>query len=195
MGELKAKVIENLLDDDTHKMLASSLLEQVRAGDCYYEDNYGRYIMGGEGNQLVMKAFDSLLPVAKEVFNSPTLLPSYCFFSHYEKVGDSMPNLLHHKDTNACTYTLDLCVYQTDPWDIIVEGDSFTLYPNQALAFYGEDQEHGRPMMVEPEGKNIALVFFHFVEPEHWFYSKGHDYVEVTQGRMTEEAWTLQNQK
>jgi hypothetical protein len=33
------------------------------------------------------------------------------------------------------------------------------------------------------------MIFFHFVEPDHWWYSKGSSYIEVVRRNMSEEEW------
>lgn len=137
-------------------------------------------------DNVILEAFDKILPFAKKVFDSDSLIKSYCLFSHYEGIN---PNLFKHKDDNACTYTLDMCVYQTEPWDIYVEGKAYTLNENEALGFYGNDQEHWREQFPNPENQHVGMIFFHFVEPDHWFNQKGPGYIEVIRGIKTEEEY------
>ena len=33
------------------------------------------------------------------------------------------------------------------------------------------------------------MIFFHFVEPDHWWFTKGQDYVRVIRDEITEEQW------
>lgn len=116
----------------------------------------------------------SLTFLARKIFNSAELLPTYSLFAHYE--GESA-NLHKHKDDNACTYTIDVCIYQKYPWKIYVENTPYTLYPNQALAYYGNDQEHWRERFPEPKTNYVAMVFFHFAEPNHWYFTHGPSYL------------------
>ena len=74
-----------------------------------------------------------------------------------------------HKDTNACTYTLDYCINQFQPWSLYVEGEEYALQPNQALAFLGEEQEHWRGEWTA--GNIVEMMFFHYVEPDHWWFT------------------------
>ena len=195
MGELKKpQVVKNLFNTDLHESLVSDLrLRFPNQG--YYDVYFGRFLMGEDQSSVMQEAFNASLETAREVFDSPTLLPSYALFAHYESRGGVIPSLIMHRDDNACTYTLDMCVYQTEPWDLYVEGTPYTLYPNEALAYYGNDQEHWRGDFPNPSTQSVAMVFFHFVEPDHWFFTKGSDYVEVKQGRMTEEQWITSHQK
>lgn len=127
-----------------------------------------------------------ITPMARELFGSKTLLPTYTLFSHYEGPD---AKLWKHKDDNACTYTVDMCVYQKHSWDLHVEGKPYTLHPNQALAYYGNDQEHWREAFPEPNTNHVAMIFFHFAEPDHWFFTKGSGYLSVIRGQMTDEQW------
>ena len=103
---------------------------------------------------------------AREVFSDPTLLPTYAMWSRYDIPTSRLDK---HKDDNACTFTLDYCVRQKSPWDLYVEGEPYTLQEGEALAFFGEDQEHWRGPF-EP-GNTVEMIFFHFVRPDHWFFN------------------------
>lgn len=178
------KLVENLFSAQDHANLVNYFKPIYKK--FYFDEGFGRYGDGDGNHPLLKKYFDKTLPIAREIFNSPTLLPSYALFTHYE--GEKA-NLFHHTDDNACTYTLDMCVYQSEPWDLYVEGNAYTLQPNQALAYYGEDQEHWREAFPNPGRQHVAMIFFHYVEPEHWWYSKGTRWIEVMRGMITEEEW------
>ena len=109
-----------------------------------------------------------LLPKAKEIFKSPELDISYIMFAQYETEKANLPK---HKDNNACTYTLDVCLYYDTPWAIWVEGKEYWLKPNQALVFYGEDQLHWREEFPVPENNKVGMLFNHYIEPDHWWYT------------------------
>jgi len=102
---------------------------------------------------------------AREIFKSKTLLPTYAMYSKYVGPGAILE---HHKDSNACTYTLDLCISSTNPWGLWVEGKEYVLEPNQALAYYGNDQEHWRNEMTWPGV--TEMLFLHYAEPDHWWF-------------------------
>lgn len=107
-----------------------------------------------------------LLPLAREIFNDDTILPSYTLWARYLGAGGFLER---HKDNNACTYTIDYCVNQFDPWPLVVEGEEFVLETNQALCFMGEDQEHWRTEW--KPGNVVDMMFFHYVRPDHWWYT------------------------
>lgn len=153
-----------------------------------YQQGFSRYVIADNSLPALKSFADKLVPLAREVFGSETLLPTYTLFSHYE--GDNpAPSLYKHKDDNACTYTIDMCLYQTDPWDLYVEDSAYTLYPNQALAYYGNDQMHWREQFPKPGEQHVAMAFFHFAEPDHWFFTKGPSYLSVIRKEITEEQW------
>ena len=33
------------------------------------------------------------------------------------------------------------------------------------------------------------MIFFHFVEPDHWWVTKGRSYLDVITGKLSEEEW------
>lgn len=150
-----------------------------------YDQGFSRYMLGHQGIPNFNKYMDYILPIARKTFNSETLLHTYSLFAHYE--GES--SLYKHKDDNACTYTLDTCIYQNEPWDIYVEDNAYTLMPNDSLAFYGNDQLHWRESFPNPESQHVAMIFFHFAEPEHWYFTKGPSYLEVIRKNISEEQW------
>lgn len=175
-------IVKNIFDDVFFTKLKNHLFN-VKKPTSSFEHGFQRFEYFDD---FVKNAFDKILPTAKVIFNSETLVPSYALFSHYE---GSNPNLFKHKDDNACTYTLDLCLYQTEPWDIYVEGIPYTLNENEALAFYGNDQEHWREQFPNPNSQYVGMIFFHFVEPEHWFITKGPKYLDVIRGIKTEQQF------
>ena len=131
-------------------------------------DGFGRKVLDYVEEPLINTLHHKLLERARQLFDSSTLLPSYSLFADYSHDEIS---LFKHRDNNACTYTIDYCVYANEPWGLWVEGQEFVSKDNNAVMFYGEDQEHWRDTRV---GKNkIGMMFFHYVEPDHWYYKKG----------------------
>lgn len=155
-----------------------------------FQQGFSRWVASDGKLPLLQQYAYLLTPLARSLFDSTALLPTYTLFSHYEGPD---AKLWKHKDDNACTYTIDMCVYQKHSWDLYVEGKSYTLNPNQALAYYGNDQEHWREAFPEPETNHVAMIFFHFAEPDHWFFTKGPSYLSVTRGELTEAQWADKN--
>jgi hypothetical protein len=178
-------LVTDVLTTEDYTKLAIAVSDPKRFE---YQQGFSRYVVADNRLPLLAELAEKLVPVAREAFNSETLLPTYTLFAHYEG-QDPAPSLYKHKDDNACTYTLDMCVYQTEPWDLWVDNKNYTLYPNQALAYYGNDQLHWREDFPNPESGYVAMVFFHFAEPDHWFFTKGPGYLQVIRGQMTEADW------
>jgi hypothetical protein len=166
------QIIKNLFSEEEYLSLYNYLFDKPKEIKDY-SPGFGRYCFS---DYLIDQYSYKLLPIAKEIFNSKTLLPSYSLFAHYQGKEAS---LYKHKDDNACTYTIDMCVYQNEPWDLYVEGLPYTLFPNEALAYYGNDQLHWRNSFPNPDSQYVAMIFFHFVEPEHWWYTEGPNYINV----------------
>lgn len=135
-------------------------------------DEFGRKLIG-DSDPILKEFTEILLPKVREYFNSKTLVPSYSLFAEY---SDETIGLHKHKDLNACTYTLDLVLYQGDPWALYIDGKAYTAKPNEAILFMGEELEHWRETLYNNTGK-IGVVFFHYVEPDHWYFTKGPEHI------------------
>ena len=179
-------VIDKVFSDEDFSMLHSYLFNKDKTQH-YFDTGFGRYSFQDD---VVDLYHQKSLELAREVFNSPTLLPSYALFAHYEG-----PNarLWRHKDDNACTYTIDLCVYQNQPWDLWIEDKPYTLHENQAATIYGNDQWHWREAFPNPDSQYVANIFFHYVEPDHWFFTKGASYLDVVRGIISEGEWNARH--
>lgn len=153
-----------------------------------FQEGFSRYIVGNGSIPELNDYANKLVPLARDIFDSDHLLPTYTLFSHYEGSHPS-PSLYKHKDDNACTYTIDLCLYQTEPWDLWVENKSYSLNENEALCYYGNDQLHWREDFPNPGVQKVAMIFFHFAEPEHWFFKEGAGYLNVIRKNITEKEW------
>lgn len=180
------KIVRNVFSQDLLQDLCDlrSTLQNMP-----FDQAFSRYTLSNINSPIIQKAFDESLHVARHTFGSNTLLPTYSLFAHYKDNA----KLWKHKDDNACTYTLDYCVYQTEPWDIYVENIPYTLHENEALAFYGNDQEHWRGPFPNPESQEVAMLFFHYAEPDHWWFTKGPSYLSVIRKEISEKEWHEQN--
>lgn len=183
----KPQVINNVLDQEDYDALIFNIADPKTYE---YSAGFSRYVVGHHGLPILKELSDKLIPKAREIFNSKTLLPTYALFAHYEGPEAS---LYRHKDDNACTYTIDMCVYQKNIWPLWVEEIPYFLKPNEALAYYGNDQEHWREEFPDPNNNYVAMIFFHFAEPDHWYFKKGPTYLEVIRGNITEEQWNIIN--
>jgi hypothetical protein len=48
---------------------------------------------------------------------------------------------------------------------------------NDGLFMYGNDQLHWREDFPNPDNNLVANAFFFFVEPDHWYFKHGEDYL------------------
>ena len=122
-------------------------------------------------SKYIDKILTTNLDRARKDFESPTLLPTYATLALYENKDSSLP---FHYDSNACTYSYDVCLYSKEVWPVTIEGKDYLLKGNDAIAMYGEDQFHGRPQF--KPGNKVLMIFMHYAEPDHWFF----DYKEKT---------------
>jgi hypothetical protein len=157
-------LLKNLLSPEDFQVLQDHVKSIDKSTTRFY-DGYNRYEW--TDTPELKAVHEKLLPIARQYFESETLLPSFNFASWY--FGDA--SLEHHTDINACTYSIDLAVYATQDWDLYVEGTPYTLKENDALLYYGENQEHWREPLVNPDNNVVCNVFFFYVEPDHWFHT------------------------
>jgi hypothetical protein len=141
-----------------------------------YDNSFGRHQWANTPE--LYDFHNSLLNLARERFESETLQVTWNLLSIYE---GEQAKLWKHKDDNACTYHIDFCLFQKEPWDLWVEykGESkpYTLHENDGLFMYGNDQEHWREAFPNPESNMVANAFFFFAEPDHWYFTEGPQYL------------------
>jgi hypothetical protein len=97
-----------------------------------------------------------LVNIASEIFRVP-VKPSYSFLSMYGDKGV----LAKHRDRSQCVFTIDLCVQQSAPWEILIGDKGYLLQEGEAICYSGTDQEHWRNP-IQPNGF-CDMAFFHFV--------------------------------
>jgi hypothetical protein len=180
------KIIKNIFSDEDFLKIKDFFIKKQKNKE-NFERSFGRYTYSDD---IVKEYLDKLVILAREVFDSKTLVPSYALFAHYEGEHAS---LFSHVDDNACTYTLDMCLYQNEPWELYVNEVPYILNENEALAYYGNDQYHERLPIPNPNSQYVAMIFFHFVEPDHWWCTKGPGYLDVIRNHITEEEWEKRN--
>lgn len=181
------QIVDLVFSNDKFESIRS-LFNDVKSFE--FQEGFSRYVAADNTITELKLYADMLIPKARELFDSKNLLPTYTLFSHYE---GPKARLHKHKDDNACTYTIDMCVYQHTPWELWVEDKPYTLFPNQALAYYGNEQLHWRETFPNPDENFVAMIFFHFAEPDHWWFTKGPSYLDVVRKIKTEEEWLLSN--
>ena len=167
-------VLKNMLDKDTLRSLQRYALSLwIKSEPENYSEGFGRYQFND--TPILKDVHNSLTEIARKEFGSSTLQPSWVLLSIYE--GEKA-KLWKHKDDNACTYHIDLCLFQKTPWALWVEGEPYTLLENEGLFMYGNEQEHWREAFPDPENNLVANIFFFFCEPDHWFFTQGPRFLE-----------------
>jgi hypothetical protein len=165
---MKPVILDQLFNCIEYAELIEHLPRNLRRLE--FNEGMSRYIYSSDYLTSVGKKLE---PKAREVFGSSTLKCSYVLYSRYVDNG----SLIMHKDDNACTYTIDFCSRQTSPWGLIIENEEYLLEENQAVCFLGNAQEHGREDDTFPKGGFVEMIFFHYVEPDHWYFTKGPEYL------------------
>lgn len=124
-----------------------------------------------ENNRYILtdKYFDKLsifeLDRAREYFENDSLLYTYSCLSLYNQENSKLDK---HYDNNACTYTIDICLYSEKPWPLFIENKEYIISANEAIFFYGEDQLHWRSEFLP--GNKVLMMFIHFADRNHWFF-------------------------
>ena len=186
MRLLEPRIINKILSDDEFKKIKNHALElyleRISSEEkINYEDGFGRYSFST--TSILKEIHHGLLEKAREIFQSDTLLPTWSMMAAY---SGNQGSLYKHKDDNACTYHLDLSIHQTKEWDLWVSHDGkdvpYTLYENDALAMYGEQQEHWRDPFVGSNEDVVINFFMFFCEPDHWYFTEGPDQIKVIRG-------------
>ena len=170
-------IVKNLLPEADFKSLQKHAMN-LWVHSPAYEPGFGRHQW--HGNAEVDRIHHLLTDVAREYFGSETLKPSWALLSTYE---GEQAKLHKHVDDNACTYHIDLCVFQKEGWDLWVEvnGENvpFMLEENEALFMYGNDQLHWREAFPSPKTNLVCNAFFFFCEPDHWYFEHGPEYLHT----------------
>lgn len=172
----EAYVLDNVFDSEYFSELKESLalvrenhvlpytLELGRSGVNTLDKSFG--------SDVLNDAFDKVVTKARLIFGQE-VKPTYALWVTYRGFRANLPR---HIDDNACTYTIDLCMSYGAQWPIYVEGKELLLEPNQAAVYYGEDQYHWRGEFPSPLKNEVEMIFFHFADPDHWFFTKGPQY-------------------
>lgn len=145
--------------------------------------NFGRWVVHDHPylTQLQAEVCDMVSRWAGEEVE-----PCYNFLSMYTQLGRCPV----HMDTPQAKYTLDICVDQSEPWDIhfsqvvpwpedgvpgmdwservrsdpALEFSSFALQPGEAILFSGSSQWHFRDPIPNGGSRSFCdLVFFHYL--------------------------------
>lgn len=161
-----------IFTDKDKSDIASLIASKTLANKNYVDERHRREV----GRWKALREYaEKLIPIARQVFNDPTLLPTYNVYLKYG--ADS--HLSMHKDQNACVYTIDYCVSENVDWPLIVEGQRFSIPAGRALAFMGGHDLHGRGPIPDRDDALVENIMFHFCPADHWYFTEGPDYIKV----------------
>jgi hypothetical protein len=166
------KKINSLFSEERFTRLKECLVSQAQSSK--WDSLFGRKSFLHWDQPLLSIYNNFLIAPAREIFNSNSLIPTY---SQYIEYSGNTANLFHHVDNNACTYTISVLIHHNTPWGFWVEGEEFMMEPNEAVAYFGNDQEHWREEFPNPESNVVGMALFHFAEPDHWYFSEGPEHV------------------
>jgi hypothetical protein len=171
---IKNGIINNIFSNEDFNRLKNHFLNDFDMSSIEYDD-WGRKLVHSSSDPILLEYSQKLLPVVKDFFEDQSINPTYSMYAEY---SDTTIGLHKHKDLNACQYTVDVLLHQTTQWPLHIEGVAQPLEENDALLFCGEAQEHWRELL-ENNSEKIGVVFFHFVDENHWWFTHGPDYVNV----------------
>lgn len=175
-----AYLLKTVLPPEEHLALQNLAMNLWSTDKSTYDKGFGRHQWTiwdnthGPAIEPLRRFHEMLLPLAKEEFESETLMPSWCLLSIYE--GEEA-KLWKHVDDNACTYHINYTIFHKTPWDFYVEDEKFQAEENDAVISYGNDQLHWREKFPDPEHNLVANAFFFYTEPDHWFFKHGPQYL------------------
>jgi hypothetical protein len=130
-----------------------------------YDSDYGRMVATDSAIPELNEYLLKLLPIAKKIFGNDSMIPTYILFGHY---FGKEANLKKHKNSGfQCMYSLDVCLYYKEPWDIWVEGNPYSLSAGDSLAFNGVHKEHWREAFPSPETNEVGMLFFFYTEEKY----------------------------
>jgi hypothetical protein len=162
----------------------AAIREKINSSPRIVDKKHGRYISSiRTPNDL--RADDSPISLPDDIHDrikklatdncSKTAKPSYIKAAKYSGFLNPLPNLPAHLDDNACSYTIDLQLSSNIDWPLHVNGEAFTLKDNWAVVYDGENDLHWRENFPSRNPMSFThMIFFHFVEPEHWFFRIPH---------------------
>lgn len=180
-----AYVYGGLFEDQYFNDLKSYLLD-LKENDTrfVYDTGFGRkthHSNVADPKGLLVQSHEKLLPIARELFGNPDLEKSYCIYSVYKGYK---ARLFKHIDDNACTYTIDLMIHYKTNWPLVVEGQELFADENEAIVYYGEDQYHWRPRFPDPKYNEVGVIFYHFVDKDHWFFTGENNMSQIVNERQ-----------
>lgn len=164
---MQSKIIENIFSD-------SQINELKKLRDTLSTTSVSKRWPGREVkplpdiNLLSNEVKEILQNIVLSNYIKPLKLYAVAFGRYSKEFG--IPKLGPHIDEVPSQFTLD---YQLDgniEWPLNIEGEEYLLKNNNALIFEGESVLHWRPKRNFVDGEFLDLMWFQFIEDDHWAY-------------------------
>lgn len=99
-------LVDNILSKEDYDRLLLALDNPKSFG---FDPGFSRYCVGDGGLPILTELANKLVPVARQVFDSEGLLPTYALFAHYE--GQILLQVYTSTKTIMPAHTLLICVF------------------------------------------------------------------------------------
>jgi len=110
-----------------------------------------------------------------------------------EEEYSELSNYLKNKPKNPQDYSSGFGRYCFN--DSLIDSYAEKLIPIARKQFNSENLIPSYSLFAHYEGEqDVAMIFFHFVEPDHWWVQKGPGYLDVIRKTITEEQWNQRQQ-
>lgn len=171
MTHFKPIILNNIFSETDANLLKNLIKNEVPDKD-WLDGKKNRKVK--KFSKLETYFSKKLEPLAKSIFSDQTLKTSYSVYLGYSGLTSNLPP---HRDTNACTYTIDYCLSQKISWPLIIDGKEYHIPENGAVAFMGGFDEHSRGPMPEADVNFVENIMFHFCPDDHWYFTEGPQYI------------------
>jgi hypothetical protein len=189
----KPFIIKNILPEESLEKIQKYAMK-MWSTDPNYNETFGKHQWSNI--EELKQIHNDLTNTARKYFDRKDILPSFNSLSIYEGKN---AKLWKHKDDNACTYHLDICIFQKTPWTIFIEHEGkveeYLLEENDGLFMYGNAQKHWRKDFPNFENNLVVNAFFFFVEPDHWWFTEGQQYIDVIRGKISKKDYKENKRK
>lgn len=166
---MQSKVIKNIFSED--QIIKIKTLRDSMTSISVSKRWPGREVKPLSNLELLPEGvIEKLSSIATESYGKQLSMYAVAFGRYSKQFG--IPKLGPHMDEVPSQFTLD---YQLDgniSWPLNVEGEEFLLNNNDALIFEGEKVLHWRPKREFVDGEFLDLLWFQFIDKNHWGHTK-----------------------
>lgn len=155
---MENKIIKEIFNEDQIRQIYE-IINSTSEEKVVLQKRLGHkaYLVGlGEDIRLHLES------IVQQHYGEDWILNDYQFARYSKKFGYE-PKLYPHYD-DAFDYhklTLDVQLYSTVSWPIVVEGNEFILNNNEGVVFSGTDQIHWRSPLELSEDDIVDMIFCH----------------------------------